>query len=1343
MATSPVPDMAAPPGMCPGVAVLGGGGAGGDGDGSGSGGDGGAGGGAGGDGKDGNGDGKGANSCGPGGGDGKGCPNHHGSSQSGKGSKGDPVDVVTGEMFTIPAIELSLPGPLPLVIERTYRSSAANRDAGLGFGWSHTLSWEIEVGRRRVGVWTAGGTMVELDAPKHGGGTLGPSGWVLVRVGEGFVLDTGDGRSLLFNEREGKRLRLSAIRDDWGNEIVLEYEEGRLARVIDSVGRVVRVRSTREGRIASWEVKNAVEQGVWVPFATYTYSAEGDLAYARDAEGAATSYYYDEEHRMRAQTSPLGLTFHYRHDRRGRCIETWGDYGEEPDLSLSAQVPAMLADGETKAKGIYHCVFLYGDTGYSEVVDSLTVHRYFGNPFGKIDKAVVGRGVFERRYDAAGNLIAFIDPLGGITTWRRDGRGRVLQITDPLGRETVIDRDPSGHIRRVVDPVGGETIVYRTRGSLGWIDPIGATFEIRFNDRGLKTETIGPNGGRTTYRYDERGNLVEEVDALGGSSRWSYDEWGRVRGYRDAAGATTHYTYNTRGDLLSVHRPGGGVVRYAYDAGGQRIAEVDEVGRCTRFVYGGYRKLCEIHKPDGSVTRFRYDREGRLVEVVNANGETHTIELNVAGMVVKERTFDGCVLRYGYDEMGRLVRAVNGAREVTEYTYDLAGQLINASYDDGSVEVFEYDPLGKLVRATGADGVFEFDRNALGWVVNEKQTVGGEVIDVLVERDSVGNVVRRATSRGHLQEWVRDARGNAVRVVLDREHEVHAAYDALGREIARVLPRGGRIDVAYDAMDRMIERRVTNAARPALSGPGEPEWIGPDRMHAIVHQRFRYSLGAEIIERTDLALGSITFAHDDNARLAAVTLGQRVGRFTYDRTGNVYEQDGGARRYAAGDRLVQKEDTTYVWDLDGRLVEMRARTREGREERTELSWNARGMLAEVRRPDGKVIRFAYDPFARRVEKRALQRMPDGALRLETTTRFVWSDQDLIQEITVRAAENGDPVREVRSYCSDDRGFPWAHREARSTGEVQTEGDWLHYLNDDIGTPQKLIRPDGTVACEIRRSAWGKPEDARGGGASTPLGFLGQYHDDETGFSYNHHRYYDADSGRYISRDPVGLIGGLNAFTYAENNPTQHVDPSGLATAEITNRPDGGAGKTGSSKEKPLDPAIQEAVDSAKGKMGGDWKGKAGKCAEIDALSQQAADIRKKLGPNATNAEVREKLRDEYRKGAKIEAFDGQGKHKTSIPPCKFCAQIIRELGIHPDNINANPTGKPQAPADPKGGVQYHGENWDGKEIYGAGSPKTQPSTTPGKTYKAPEEGAGAPPAKTQHFDDKGNFIGYY
>ena len=58
-------------------------------------------------------------------------------------------------------------------------------------------------------------------------------------------------------------------------------------------------------------------------------------------------------------------------------------------------------------------------------------------------------------------------------------------------------------------------------------------------------------------------------------------------------------------------------------------------------------------------------------------------------------------------------------------------------------------------------------------------------------------------------------------------------------------------------------------------------------------------------------------------------------------------------------------------------------------------------------------------------------------------------------------------------------------------------------------------------------------------------FQGQQVDEESGLHYNRHRYYDPDTGRFISKDPIGLAGGINVYQYAPN-PIRWIDPLGLA-----------------------------------------------------------------------------------------------------------------------------------------------------------------------------------------------------
>ncbi len=55
---------------------------------------------------------------------------------------------------------------------------------------------------------------------------------------------------------------------------------------------------------------------------------------------------------------------------------------------------------------------------------------------------------------------------------------------------------------------------------------------------------------------------------------------------------------------------------------------------------------------------------------------------------------------------------------------------------------------------------------------------------------------------------------------------------------------------------------------------------------------------------------------------------------------------------------------------------------------------------------------------------------------------------------------------------------------------------------------------------------------------------GQYEDQETGLHYNYRRYYDPETGRYLTQDPIGLEGGINLFSYAQADPVNLTDPTG-------------------------------------------------------------------------------------------------------------------------------------------------------------------------------------------------------
>ncbi|MFH2044003.1 MAG: RHS repeat-associated core domain-containing protein [Pseudomonadota bacterium] len=122
----------------------------------------------------------------------------------------------------------------------------------------------------------------------------------------------------------------------------------------------------------------------------------------------------------------------------------------------------------------------------------------------------------------------------------------------------------------------------------------------------------------------------------------------------------------------------------------------------------------------------------------------------------------------------------------------------------------------------------------------------------------------------------------------------------------------------------------------------------------------------------------------------------------------------------------------------------------------------------------------------------------------------------------------------------------------------------YYINDHLGTPQRIIDETGAVVWNADYQPFGEADVNVNSTVVNNFRLPGQYYDEETGLHYNFHRYYNPEVGRYLRADPGNLLfpedmgvpffvplsltipQQYNNYTYSFDNPANYIDHDGLA-----------------------------------------------------------------------------------------------------------------------------------------------------------------------------------------------------
>lgn len=282
-----------------------------------------------------------------------------------------------------------------------------------------------------------------------------------------------------------------------------------------------------------------------------------------------------------------------------------------------------------------------------------------------------------------------------------------------------------------------------------------------------------------------------------------------------------------------------------------------------------------------------------------------------------------------------------------------------------------------------------------------------------------------------------------------------------------------------------------------------PGTRGYDALDRLVQETLRLSDGTT---RT------VAYAYDAQGNRTEVQAPEGTTTFSYNPAGQLVASEG------------PQGATTYLYDLRGNLMKAI-----GPAGATTYAWTPEGRLTGVTLPSGAQVSYAYDAEGRRVEKRV-----GGSV---TTYAY---DAGRLAAVTTSEG--------VATFAYDPSGVPL---------RLTWGGETYALRVDERGSVIELTdTATHAPAARLRYDAWGQAVEETGDAALlavNPYRFVGAHgvlYDPETGLHQMGARYYDAEGGRFISRDPAEAEVAESSYVYARNNPAAFVDATGLHAVKV-------------------------------------------------------------------------------------------------------------------------------------------------------------------------------------------------
>ncbi|WP_460068204.1 ricin-type beta-trefoil lectin domain protein [Streptomyces sp. YKOK-I1] len=762
-------------------------------------------------------------------------------------------------------------------------------------------------------------------------------------------------------------------------------------------------------------------------------------------------------------------------------------------------------------------------------------------------------------YDLRGDMVTSTDDVGNTRTWKYDALGRVTDTTDPDTGATHTDYDAYGRVDKATD-ARGQTVAYS-------YERLNRVEQVKVTPKGATTSTLAQ-----TYAYDGatggKGQLASATRYTDGKA-YTTTIGGYTADYQptdmttalppgSTAGLTADgfatqykysYKYNADGQLETYTTPAAGGLD-AEDV----ITRYNKAGLPTSVSGKDWYTSEASYSPYGQVLRSTIGEQGHRLWQENTFNES-TGEL-LTSRLVRESATDTTVVpgsevskrSYSYDPSGNVLSVADRMGTTTDqqcFKYDTLGQLKEAWTTPGGGACVA---SGKTTaEPVYSDNTVNVSSNNDGyWQSYDYDVLGNRTTKTVYKADPTFTSGTRVTTGDVVTSY---KYGTSDTAKNDQPHTLTSSTAASTTAAgAAVTTRSAQ---TYDAAGEMETRSTggDTAQTMTWTWDGKVESVtgfGTDGSGAWI------GVGDQCM---DLAGGTTVVGTAIQVYVCNGNKSQQFRLKATDTNSDGTVEDATIGQLMVGGRCVQPNGTAagaaaLIQACDNAVAAQRWQTLSTGQIKhvstglclaasastvgTDLTLAACNstVAGQLWKPASKTT-YVYDAMGNRLLERtsagAVLNLPDTKVSLTTAGKVVYVERTY-------AGVGGPSVTRFREGVNSTAGVS-EHVYAQAS--------------DLNGTPLAEVRLDGGMQVRAqKKDPWGEDR-----AISMPMRTKTAFHtgddDVETGLVHMGAREYDPGTGRFITADPVLDESDplqANGYSYANNNPVTHSDPSGLTSS---------------------------------------------------------------------------------------------------------------------------------------------------------------------------------------------------